>query len=192
MSLSALLLDDDPARAAIVEPALREAGYAEITVVQSALAMLKTAQTQRPSVIIIDRDTPDRDTLEHVCRIMRDMPIPIVMFTNDTEWTLMRAALESGVSAYVVDGFSSKRLRPILEVAQVRFEQWQGLHRKLEEAQTNLEERKVIERAKGIVMKQRGCTEDGAYRALRKMAMDRGKRLVNVAEALVAADELLS
>jgi len=185
-------LDDDPARAAIVEPALREAGYAEITVVQSALAMLKTAQTQRPSVIIIDRDTPDRDTLEHVCRIMRDMPIPIVMFTNDTEWTLMRAALESGVSAYVVDGFSSKRLRPILEVAQVRFEQWQGLHRKLEEAQTNLEERKVIERAKGIVMKQRGCTEDGAYRALRKMAMDRGKRLVNVAEALVAADELLS
>ncbi len=191
MSLSVLLVDDDPERAAIVEPALRAAGYEVVTVVDTATEMLAQVRARRPDVIIIDRDSPDRDTLEHVCMITRDDPRPIVMFTQDQDRTLMRAALEAGVSAYVVDGLSVERVRPIVEVALARFEQWQALRRELDQAQTNLAERKLIERAKGIIMKQRGCTENEAYRALRKMAMDRGKRLVNVAETLVAAEDLL-
>jgi len=192
MSLSVLLVDDDPERAAIVEPALREAGYDVVTVVDTATEMLAQVRARRPDVIIIDRDSPDRDTLEHVCMITRDDPRPIVMFTQDKDQTLMREALKAGVSAYVVDGLSVERVRPIVEVALVRFEQWQALRRELDRAQANLAERKLIERAKGIVMKQRGCSEDEAYRALRKMAMDRGKRLVSVAETLVAAEDLLA
>jgi len=192
MSLSVLLVDDDPLRAAIVEPALREAGYEVVTVVDSAAAMLAQVRARRPDVIIIDRDSPDRDTLEHVCMITRDDPRPIVMFTQDQDRTLMRAALEAGVSAYVVDGLSVERVRPIVEVALARFEQWQALRRELDQAQTNLAERKLIERAKGIVMKQRGCTEDEAYAMLRKLAMSRNQRLAQVAESVITMAELLT
>ena len=192
MSLSVLLVDDDPERAAVVEPALREAGYEVVTVVDTAAAMLTQVRARRPDVIIIDRDSPDRDTLEHVCMITRDDPRPIVMFTQDQDRTLMRAALEAGVSAYVVDGLSVERVRPIVEVALARFEQWQALHRELDQAQTNLAERKVIERAKGIVMKQRRCSEDEAYALLRKLAMDRNQRLAHVAESVITMAELLT
>jgi response regulator NasT len=192
MSLSVLLVDDDPERAAVVEPALREAGYEVVTVVDTAAAMLAQVRARRPDVIIIDRDSPDRDTLEHVCMITRDDPRPIVMFTQDQDRTLMRAALEAGVSAYVVDGLSVERVRPIVEVALARFEQWQALRRELDQAQTNLAERKVIERAKGIVMKQRRCSEDEAYALLRKLAMDRNQRLAHVAESVITMAELLT
>ena len=192
MSLSVLLVDDDPERAAIVEPALREAGYEVVTVVDTAAEMLAQVRARRPDVIIIDRDSPDRDTLEHVCMITRDDPRPIVMFTQDQDRTLMRAALEAGVSAYVVDGLSVERVQPIVEVALARFEQWQALRRELDQAQTHLAERKVIERAKGIVMKQRRCTEDEAYAMLRKLAMDRNQRLAHVAESVITMAELLT
>ena len=192
MSLSVLLVDDDPERAAIVEPALREAGYEVVTVVDTASEMLAQVRAMKPDVIIIDRDSPDRDTLEHVCMITRDDPRPIVMFTQDKDRTLMREALEAGVSAYVVDGLSVERVRPIVEVALARFEQWQALRRELDRAQTNLAERKLIERAKGIVMKQRGCTEDEAYAMLRKLAMSRQQRLAQVAESVIAMADLLT
>lgn len=192
MSLSVLLVDDDPARAAIVEPALREAGYEVMTVVNSTTDMVAQVRARRPDVIIIDRDSPDRDTLEHVCLITRDDPRPIVMFTQDHNRTLMREALEAGVSAYVVDGLSVERVRPIVEVALARFEQWQALRRELDQAQTNLAERKLIERAKGIVMKQRGCAEDEAYAMLRKLAMSRNQRLAQVAENVISMAELLT
>jgi response regulator NasT len=192
MSLRVLLVDDDPERAAIVEPALREAGYEVVTVVDTAAEMLTQVRAMKPDVIIIDRDSPDRDTLEHVCMITRDDPRPIVMFTQDKDRALMREALEAGVSAYVVDGLSVERVRPIVEVALARFEQWQALRRELDQAQTNLAERKVIERAKGIVMKQRRCSEDEAYALLRKLAMDRNQRLAHVAESVITMAELLT
>lgn len=192
MSLRVLLVDDDPARAAIVEPALREAGYEVVTVVDTAAEMLAQVRARRPDVIIIDRDSPDRDTLEHVCTITRDNPRPIVMFTQDKDRALMREALEAGVSAYVVDGLSVERVRPIVEVALARFEQWQALRRELDQAQTSLAERKLIERAKGIVMKQRNCSEGEAYALLRKLAMDRNLRLAQLAESVIAMAELLT
>lgn len=192
MSLSVLLADDDPERAAIVEPALREAGYEVFTVVDSTTDMVAQVRARQPDVIIIDRDSPDRDTLEHVCMITRDDPRPIVMFTQDRNRAMMREALEAGVSAYVVDGLSAERVRPIVEVALARFEQWQALRHELDRAQNSLAERKLIERAKGIVMKQRGGSEEEAYRALRKLAMDRNQKLAQVAENVIAMAELLT
>jgi len=192
MTLRVLLVDDDHERAAVVEPALRAAGYAVVAVVSTATEMLEQVRLMKPDVIIIDRDSPDRDTLEHVCTITRDDPRPVVMFTQDKDQLRMRAALEAGVSAYVVDGLAAERIQPILEVAQVRFEQWQALRQERDQAQTNLAERKVIERAKGIVMKQRRCNEDEAYTLLRKMAMGRNQRLAQVAESVISMAELLT
>ena len=192
MTLRVLLLDDDVSRAQLVIKSLREAGYevvAHITGVEDLVSMVRKTGAD---LIVIDRDSPDRDTLEHVCMITRDDPRPIVMFTQDKDRTLMREALEAGVSAYVVDGLSVERVRPIVEVALARFEQWQALRRELDQAQTNLAERKVIERAKGIVMKQRRCSEDEAYALLRKLAMDRNQRLAQVAESVITMAELLT
>jgi response regulator NasT len=123
--------------------------------------------------------------------VTRDDPRPIVMFTQDQDRTMIREALKAGVTAYVVDGLSAERIRPIMDVAVARFEQSQALHQELQEARATLAERKVIERAKGILMQQRGCSEDEAYRLLRKAAMDGNKRLAEVAEQLIAMIKLL-
>lgn len=192
MSLSVLLVDDDPARAAIVEPALRAAGYEVVTVVDTATEMLTQVRVMRPDVIIIDSDSPDRDTLEHVCMLTRDDPRPIVMFTQDADRTLMHEALKAGVHAYVVDGLSAERVQPVVNVALARFEQWQALRQELGQAQASLAERKVIERAKGILMKQRRCDEEEAYRLLRKTAMDKNQRLAQVAENIIEMARLLT
>jgi response regulator NasT len=124
--------------------------------------------------------------------VTRDDPRPIVMFTQDREGAMIREALKAGVSAYVVDGLSVERIRPIMDVAVARFEQSQALRQELEEARASLTERKVIERAKGILMKQRACSEEEAYRLLRKAAMDGNKRLAEVAEQLIAMSRLLT
>jgi response regulator NasT len=144
-----------------------------------------------PDVIIIDTDSPDRDTLEHLCCVSRDCARPVVMFTHDDDSEKMRAALRAGVSAYVVRGLEPERIRPIVDLAMARFEASQALNRELAQAQASLAERKLIERAKGIVMAQRQCPEDEAYRALRRLAMDRGQRLNEVAQAIVEAHDLL-
>ena len=192
MSLSVLLVDDDPERAAIVEPALRAAGYEVVTVVDTATEMLAQVRVMRPDVIIIDSDSPDRDTLEHICMVTRDDPRPIVMFTQDADRALMHEALKAGVHAYVVDGLSAERVQPVVNVALARFEQWQALRQELGQAQASLAERKVIERAKGILMKQRRCDEEEAYRLLRKTAMDKNQRLAQVAENIIEMARLLT
>jgi len=192
MSLRVLLVDDDTERASILRAALQKAGYEVAAEVRSAVELMARVRDVRPDVIIIDRDSPDRDTLEHICIVSRDDPRPIVMFTQDKDQKMMRAALKAGVSAYVVDGLSAERVRPIVDVALARFEQWQAMRQELDQAQASLAERKVIERAKGIVMKQRGCSEEEAYRLLRKTAMDRNLRLVLVAESVIAMADLLT
>ena len=192
MGLRVLLVDDDTERATTLRAALRAAGYKVIGEVRSAVELMARVRATRPDVIIIDRDSPDRDTLEHLCMITRDDPRPIVMFTQDRDQAMMHEALKAGVSAYVVDGLSAERVRPIVEVALARFEQWQALRQELDQAQANLAERKVIERAKGIVMKQRSCSEEEAYRLMRKTAMDRNVRLSQVAENVIAMAELLT
>jgi response regulator NasT len=192
MSLRVLLVDDNTERSAVLRSALQSAGYEVAAEVRAGVDIMAQVRRVKPDVIIIDRDSPDRDTLEHVCMVTRDDPRPIVMFTQDNSQALMREALKAGVSAYVVDGLSAERVRPIVDVALARFEQWQALRQELDQAQASLAERKVIERAKGIVMKQRGCSEEEAYRLLRKTAMDRNLRLSLVAESVIAMADLLT
>ena len=192
MNLRVMLVDDDEERAALLEQALAQAGYRVAARVVADANLSARVRELQPDVVIIDTDSPDRDTLEHMCCLSREESRPVVMFTHDGDPEKIRAAMRAGVSAYVVGGLSSERIRPIIEVAMARFQEFHALRQELERANTALVERKVVERAKGIVMKQRGCSEDEAYRALRKMAMDRGKRLADVAETLAVAEDLLA
>ncbi len=192
MSLQVLLVDEDSERSAILRAALQQAGYRVAAEVRSAVELVGRVRAVKPDVIIIDRDSPDRDTLEHVCMVTRDDPRPIVMFTQDKDQALMREALKAGVSAYVVDGLAGERVQGIVNLALARFEQWQALREELTQAQASLAERKTIERAKGILMKQRRCNEDEAYKLLRKAAMDRNERLAQVAENVIAMASLLT
>jgi len=136
-----------------------------------------------PDVIIIDTESPSRDVLEHVSVVSARAPRPIVLFTEDGENASIHAALKAGVSAYVVAGIQAERLQPILDVAVARFTHEQALRDELRDAQTKLVERKVIERAKGILMKQKGVSEEQAFRMLRTLAMDRHAKLLDVAQA---------
>lgn len=146
----------------------------------------------QPDVLIVDVDSPDRDMLEAMQAIDRDHPRPIVMFSNDGESHTIEAAVQAGISAYVVDGLRAERVIPIVEVAIARFNAFQALRRALAEARNALAERKTIERAKGIVMKQRRLEEAAAYAAMRKLAMDRNLKMVELARSLIAASDLLS
>ena len=190
--LNVMIIDEVPERAETLATALEHAGYAVIGHVASAVDLHNQVAALKPDVIIIETDSPDRDTLEHLCVVSRDEPRPIVMFTNDGQGEKIRAAVEAGVSAYVVDGMSPQRVGPIIEAAIARFEQFQGLKRELEASETKLADRKVIERAKGILMKSRNLSEDEAYRALRKEAMVSNIKLAEVARKLVAVATLIT
>lgn len=191
MKLRVLLVDDDQERRTLLQDALDSAGFAVVIGSAPGRDLVDVVRRVQPDVIVIDVDSPDRDTLENMCCIARDVPRPVVMFTHDEDTQKMRAAIRAGVSAYVVGSIASERVKPIVDVAVVRFEQHQALRRELEQAKVSLAERKVIDRAKGMLMRQRQCDEEAAYRALRKLAMDRNRRLVDVAQSVLDAAELL-
>ena len=190
--LRVMLVDENSERSAPLQLYLRDAGY-EVVGRLSENDDLNAAVAQlQPDVIIIDTESPSRDTLEQICVMSRDDPRPILMFTHDGETEKIRAATKAGVSAYVVGGLDSTRLKPIMDAAMVRFEEYQAMRSELESTTTKLAERKDIERAKGILMKQRGLDEEAAYQALRKMAMERGTKLGDIARQVIKAAELLS
>ena len=192
MKLRVLLVDEDLERLAMLKAALTKAGYEIAAEVRTSVDLLEQVRAAAPDVIVIDRNSPDRDTLEHVCMVTRDAPRPILLFTDDENRASIRAAVQAGVSAYVVGGLSPERIRPIIEVAMARFEEHQALRYELEQTKATLAERKRIERAKGIVMKSRGVSEDEAYRLLRSLAMQRGERIAAVAESVIAMADLLT
>ena len=186
-----LLIDDDQDRRAMLEQALLAAGYAVTVRAVAGKDLLDAVNTVQPDVIVIDVDSPDRDTLEHMCSVARDAQRPVVMFTHDEDADRMRTAIRAGVSAYVVGGLSSERVKHIVDVAVLRFKEHQALRQELAQTKLSLAERKVIERAKGVLMRQRSCGEEQAFQALRKMAMDRNRRLAEVAQSVIDAAELL-
>ena len=191
MGLKVLLVDEDPDRAASVRQALVAGGYEVITTLSSAIELYDRVAEYAPDVIIIDTDSPSRDVIEHITFISRDQPRPIVMFSGDREGDTIRAAIRAGVTAYIVDGLSDARLQPILSVAVERFEAEQELRRELTDTKSMLAERKLIERAKGLVMKQAQCDEETAFRHLRKFAMDRGVKLSDAADIVIAKGNTL-
>jgi response regulator NasT len=190
--LRVMIVDDNKERSAPLRNYLVEAGYNVVGHLSDTADLNKAVAQMRPDVIIIDTESPSRDTLEHICVVSRDDPRAIVMFSHDGETEKIRAATRAGVSAYVVGSLESARLRPILDAALVRFEEYQALRNELEETATKLADRKTIDRAKGILMKQRGLDEEAAYQSLRKLAMQRGMRMGEIAKQVIQAAELLS
>ncbi len=189
--LRVLLIDRSPGRAAILEQALKDAGYVVAAKLTGVVDLYNEVERIEPDVIIIDLESPDRDTLEQMREISRDRPRPVVMFADDDDSDTIRQAVKAGVSAYVVDGLAGNRVKPLMEVAIARFREYQALREELAEAKSTLAERKLVDKAKGLLMQRRGMSEDEAYKALRKMAMDSNKRIAEVAENLLAVADLL-
>ncbi len=189
--LRVLLVDDSRERRAGVERALAEVGCEVIGFVSGPDDLVQRVQSADPDVVIIDIEAPGRDTLDSLRSVQSSAPKPIVMFTQDDNGETITRATRAGVSAYVVDGISQKRVRPILDAAIERFVQFRSLSDELAKTRAELSQRKVIDQAKGILMRQRGMSEDEAYKAMRSLAMSNNKRVVEIAEGLIEAAKLL-
>lgn len=188
--LRVLVVDESPERGRVLRRGLEQAGHEVAGILSSPLELLQTAERLAPDVIIIDTDSPGRDLIEHLCVMGRDRPRPIVMFAADDDAATIREAVRAGVSAYVVDGLEPERVKAIVEVACARFGEFQRLRCELADAQSKLAERKLVERAKGILMRSRGLDEEAAYALMRRLAMNRNKRLADVAQTIVDLTDL--
>lgn len=175
----------------MVERSLVAFGHEVVAQLPNGAGLREQVGSMQPDVIIVDIASPDRDILEDMHAINRDQPRPIVVFAQDGDSRTIEAAVRAGVSAYVVDGLNESRVMPILQVAIARFKEFQSMRRELADARASLAQRKVIERAKGLLMQRLQLNEEAAYSAMRKMAMDRNLRMVDLAQSLVAASDLL-
>lgn len=191
MSLRVVLVDDEPERAILVRESLEASGFLVVASLATGADLSRLVVELAAEVIIVDMDSPDRDTLEDMRRVTYDHGRPVVMFAQDGSVEAIRAALDAGVSAYVVDGLTPDRVKPVVDVAIARFAQFQDLRSQLDKAKTTLAERKLVEKAKGILGKRRRCDEEDAYRLMRKMAMDQKLKLVDIANKIIDAAELL-
>lgn len=189
--LRVMLIDERQERAAMVEQSLTALGLKVVARLTPGANLPARIRECNPDVILVETDSPNRDVLEEMHGVSRETPKPIVMFTNGGDTETIRAAIRAGVSAYVADGLHPERIRPIVDSAMASFQAFQSLREELEETRQTLAERKVIDKAKGILMKQRGFDEETAFRALRKAAMDRNKRLAEVAQDLIDMASLL-
>jgi response regulator NasT len=190
-NLRIALVDDNPVRAAILEEGLREAGHVDITHLVASPRLLLELSRLDPDVVIIDLGNPSRDSLEQMFDVSRQVPRPVAMFVDSTDTGAIEAAVEAGVSAYIVDGLKKERIKAILDTSISRFRAFSRLKAELAEARTELEERKTIDRAKGILMRRRGLAEADAYAALRRKAMNESRRIVDVAQAIITAADML-
>lgn len=190
--LRVLLIDDGAHHVALIRDELSRQGHLVVGVVDTALLIHDCVLRLQPDVVIVDSESPTRDTLENLGLVSSTCPRPVVVFSEAADAAPMQQALQAGVSAYVIDGLQPQRLLPVLQVAIARFEQDRALRSQLASAQTQLSERKLVERAKGVLMQEIGLSEEQAYAHLRKLAMDRGQRLSQVAERIVQARRLLS
>lgn len=186
-----LLIDDGAHRVHLLSEELARQGCEVVGVIEQATLIHDCVLRLQPDVVIVDAESPTRDTLENLATLSARMPRPVVVFAEDADQTPMRRAIKAGVSAYVVAGLQSQRLAPVLQVAIARFEQDLALREELTKTQEQLASRKRIERAKGILMSEMGLDEDRAYQRLRKLAMDRGETLVQVAQRVIDAHDLL-
>ncbi len=190
-SLSVLVIDENSIRASIIEVGLREAGYDNVTIIDDMNGLARRIMEINPDVIVIDIENPNRDMLESIFQISRAVKRPIAMFVDKSDEDSIVAAVDAGVSAYVVDGLKKERVKPILEMAVSRFNAFSRLQRELAEARSALEERKVIDRAKGILMKMRGLSEEEAFALMRQTAMNEKKKIAEIAQSVVTAAGLL-
>jgi response regulator NasT len=192
MQLKALLVKDDHERGELLRQSLLGFGHEVVAEVTIGSELLTSVEANNPDLLVIDSAMPDDALLSRLRELSLHSPLPIVLFTQEDSREFIYKAVRAGVSSYIVDGLNQNRVGYILEVAVARFSETDRLRRELEDTRANLAERKAVERAKGILMKQRGFDEPQAYHALRKMAMDKNLRIGQVAENVLAVAELLS
>ena len=189
--LRVMVIDESQEFAQVLSDGLSRSGYEVVSTLSSMRDLIGNVETCVPDVIIVSTDSPSRDSLEHICVVSRDRPRPIVMFSNDKETETIQAAVRAGVTAYVVDGLEAARIQAIVDVAVARFSEYQTMRNELAKTKSAMADRKSIDRAKGILMKQRQCDEDDAFQALRKLAMDRNIRLGEAAEQVINVAKML-
>ncbi|MDK1492001.1 ANTAR domain-containing response regulator [Sinorhizobium sp. 7-81] len=189
--LTILVIDENAIRASIIEAGLRDAGHSRVSVVHDVHGVGRVIERLQPDVIVIDLENPNRDLLESMFQLSRSVKRPIAMFVDRSDSRMIEAAIDAGVSAYVVDGLRQERVKPILDMAISRFNAFSRMERELADARSELADRKVIDRAKGILMKSRGIGEQEAYKLLRTTAMNQNRKIAEIAQSLVLAAGLL-
>jgi response regulator NasT len=185
------IVDESPIRAAILEEGLREAGFTDVVRIDEMQSLLSRIYALDPDVIVIDLENPSRDILEQMFQVSRAVRRPVAMFVDQSDAASIQASVDAGVSAYIVDGLKKERLKPILDICISRFNAFAKLQDELDRTKSALEDRKVIERAKGILMRLKGLTEDEAYVLLRSTAMREKKKIGEIAQSILTASELL-
>ena len=186
-----VIVDESPIRAAILQEGLREAGYTEVVQVNEMQSLMARISALDPDIIVIDLENPSRDSLEQMFQVSRAVRRPIAMFVDQSDSSMIQASVDAGVSAYIVDGLKKERIKPILDLCVSRFNAFAKLQDELDRTKNALEERKVIDRAKGILMKLKGLTEEEAYVLMRSTAMREKKKIGEIAQSILTASELL-
>lgn len=187
-----LVIDDNRIRASVIEEGLREAGYSRVSIIADSRPSVRAIVDADPDVVFIDLENPNRDVLEHMFQVSRAISRPIAMFVDRSDRDMIEAAVDAGVSAYIVDGLKKERLKPILDTAISRFNAFSRMREELDRTRRALEERKVIDRAKGILMRLRNIGEEEAHALLRRTAMNENRRIADVAQSVLTAADLLS
>jgi response regulator NasT len=186
-----VIVDESPIRAAILEEGLREAGFTGVVHIREMHSLLSRIYALDPDIILIDLENPSRDVLEQMFQVSRAVRRPIAMFVDQSDAASIQASVDAGVSAYIVDGLKKERIKPILDLCVSRFNAFAKLQEELERTRSALEDRKVIDRAKGILMKLKGLTEDEAYVLLRSTAMREKKKISEIAQSIITASDML-
>ncbi|MCB2099420.1 MAG: ANTAR domain-containing protein [Rhodobacterales bacterium] len=186
-----LVLDESETRAEILLSGLRDAGYHDLHHLADTTHLVENIARIAADAILIDFESPSRDSLEQLFRVTREIRRPIALFVDESDPEMTRAAIRAGVSAYIVNGLSRERVKPVMEVAISRFQAFSELEERAHTAEAKLEERKTIERAKAILMARRNMTEAQAHDAIRRMAREKGKRMAEVAESLLNVSDMV-
>jgi two-component system, response regulator / RNA-binding antiterminator len=189
-SLKIVIVDDSPLRTAILEDGLCESGYVNVMRIENTRDLLARIYSVDPDVILIALENPSRDVLEQMFQVSRAVKRPVAMFVDQTDAASIQASVDAGVSAYIVDGLKKERIKSILDLCISRFNAFSRLQTELEQTRSALAERKVIDRAKGILMTAKNLTEDAAYALLRRTAMNENRKIAEVAQSVITAAEL--
>lgn len=190
-SLKIVIVDESPIRATILEEGLREAGYTNVIRIAETFNLLTRIYALDPDVILIDLENPSRDVLEQMFQVSKAVRRPVAMFVDQSAAESIQASVEAGVSAYIVDGLRKERIKPIVDLSISRFNAFSRLQDELERTRSALEERKVVDRAKGILMKAKGLTEEEAYVLMRSTAMREKRKISDIAQSIIVASDML-
>lgn len=188
--LKIVIVDESPIRAAILEGGLREAGFLQVVRIDEMTNLLKRIYAIDPDVILIDLENPSRDVLEQMFQVSRVVKRPVAMFVDQSDSASIQASVDAGVSAYIVGGLKKERIKNILDLCISRFNAFSRLQDELDRTKSALEERKVIDRAKGILMKAKNITEEDAYGLMRRTAMNEKKKIAEIAQSVITAAEM--